>query len=95
MFPSSGLLLAACMELTQEQRVLKLARDGHSLVFTGQYSNVAFFYGQTKVAKNLHSLTTSGGKTLFHYLCFYIYNIQIFLYYFARLKRQDTVYKHR
>ena len=36
-FPGSGLLPAACMELTQEQqRVLKFAKDGHSLIFRGQ-----------------------------------------------------------
>jgi hypothetical protein len=35
-FPGSRLLPAACMELTQEQqRVLKLAKDGHNLGFHG------------------------------------------------------------
>jgi hypothetical protein len=36
-FSGTRLLPAACTELTQEQqRVLKLAKDGHNLVFTGK-----------------------------------------------------------
>ena len=42
----------------------------------------------------LFSQTTFGGKNLFHYLCLYIYNIQIlyrFFSVFRQIKRQDTV----
>ena len=38
-----------------------------------QIGREQLFYGRTKVTKNVHSLTTFGGKNLFHYLCFYIY----------------------
>ena len=43
-----------------------------------------------------YSLTTFGGKNLFHYLCLYIYNIQIlykFSLLFRQIKRQDAVHR--
>jgi len=46
--------------------------------------------GYKNVHSYLHSFTTFRGKHLFHYLCIYIYNIQILYRFFSIISLDET-----
>ena len=52
-----------------------------------------YFMGERRLQKNytvIYSQTTFGGKNLFHYLCLYIYNIQILYRFFTIISLDKT-----